>query len=109
MSPRSLVLAVAMLAAFVAGGASASLTERNALASAASLSSAVYVPSDGLAFRTLDGRVIARLSYDERGGVLALYDGSERPSTVLHAGSLDRPPTPPAWPKTKSRPVDFGF
>jgi hypothetical protein len=52
---------------------------REAHAQASPFAASVYVPSDGLAFRTFDGRLVAKLSYDEHGGVLELYDEHEQP------------------------------
>jgi hypothetical protein len=43
----------------------------------------VYVPQEGLAFRTPEGRVIARLSYDRAGGHFDIYDAEERPTVSI--------------------------
>jgi hypothetical protein len=97
ISRRPFAVLVA-LAAFGAGFACAHLLERNARAESAP-SSTVYVPADGLAFRTLDGRVIARLAYDHKGGFFDVYDNDERPTATLRADAIadqavTRPPNP---------------
>jgi hypothetical protein len=61
------------LAAFAAGVASGTwLTPREAHAQ--SFTSSIQVPPDGLTFRSTEGRPIARLSYDARGGVFEVLD-----------------------------------
>jgi hypothetical protein len=108
-SSRSALVAVAFLAAFAAGAAAATLVERPAQAFTAPFSSTLYVPSDGLALRTFDGHVIARVSYDDRGGVIALYDRDERPSNILHAEPVHSDALVRAAPTSKARTVDLGF
>jgi hypothetical protein len=66
-------------------------------AKAGSLQSSVVVPREGLAFRSTDGRVIARLSAGPGGGVFELYDADERPSTAVRAGSIAPPRSITAW------------
>lgn len=85
---------LAVLAAFAGGFASSHLFERSAQAQTAPLASTIYVPVDGLAFRTFDGRVIARLSYDRHGGVFDVYNGDERPSAGLRVDSAAERPGP---------------
>jgi hypothetical protein len=94
MPARAPLLILAVVAAFLGGLVSSRLFERDAYAQKPAFSSTFYVPRDGLAFRTLEGRVIAKLSYDERGGTFELYDGLGRPSTSFRAGSP--PSTKPA-------------
>jgi hypothetical protein len=48
----------------------------------------VYVPASGLVFSTLDGKAIARLSRDEHGGVLELYDDRQEPTARFSSGAL---------------------
>jgi hypothetical protein len=88
MLPRLPLAVLVVAASFGAGLASSRLLERDAFARAAPLASTIYVPSDGLAFRTFDGRVIARLSYGRHGGVFDLYDTDERPTVSVRADGL---------------------
>jgi hypothetical protein len=81
--PTTLAIAVT----FAAGFASSRLLERNAQAQASPLSSTVYIPSDGLVFRTFDGRVAAKLLYGPHGGVFEVYDEREQPSGIVRGGS----------------------
>ncbi len=78
---------VAVAAAFAAGLGS-SYWVRDAHAQAAPFAASVYVPSDGLAFRTFDGRVVARLSYDPHGGVFEVYDEHEQPAARIRGDAL---------------------
>ena len=87
-----LVLSVSA-AAFVAGFVSSYFLggpERSARAAVAGITPSVYVPPEGLVFRTYDGRIVARLGYDIRGGHFDVYDRNERPAAVLKAdGNVD--------------------
>jgi hypothetical protein len=87
MLPRLPLTILVVVASFGAGFASSRLLERDAHAQGAPFASTVYVPVDGLAFRSFDGRVVARLAYDRHGGYFELYDGDERPSTALQAST----------------------
>jgi hypothetical protein len=60
------------------------------------LASTIYVPADGLVFRTFDGHVIARLSHDARGGALEVFDDQEHPFMTLR--NDNRPAMLPANP-----------
>jgi hypothetical protein len=102
---------LAVLAAFAGGVVSSHLFERNAYGQTAPFASTVYVPSDGLAFRTFEGHVIAKLSYDSHGGVFDLYDSHERPSTTFRAGSspLVRPTVSEVIVPTGPRALDLGY
>jgi hypothetical protein len=111
-------IAITALAATFAAGVVASHFIRDARADAGSFASTVYVPSDGITLRTLEGHVIARLSYDAHGGVFELYDENERPSTRVRADSFAPPPptsspsaspTPTATARTPTRKPDLGF
>jgi len=53
---------------------------REARAEAGATISTVYVPPDGVVFRTLDGHPVARLSRAAAGGVLELYDIEDQPT-----------------------------
>jgi hypothetical protein len=92
------VLALAL--AFGGGLASSRLIEREARAQSGTPQASVYVPVEGLAFRGVDGRIVARLSYDARGGAFEVYDGHERPAAALRSGLVttgaSSAPTPPA-------------
>jgi hypothetical protein len=79
---------VALAAAFGAGVLTSHALEKDAQAERPPMASAVFVPNGGLAFRTLDGRVIAKLAYDAKGGFLELYDEHERPAASLHAAGV---------------------
>jgi hypothetical protein len=88
--------------AVAVGLASSVVLERAAVAQRAPSTSTIYIPPDGLTFRTFEGRVVARLSYDDSGGVLELYDDREKPgarvrgSTLSTAGTTTAPEcTPP--------------
>ena len=87
---------VALCAAFGVGAASSHLVERDARAQSALQTASVYVPADGLAFRALDGHVVARLSYDARGGSFEVYDNREHPAAALRAGQVADATHPPA-------------
>src|SRR5579863_10436846 len=78
----------ALAAAFVCGVLASRVEVREAHAQSSYLASTVYVPSDGLAFRTFDGHVIAKLSYDAHGGVLDIYDEHERPAASVRGGGV---------------------
>jgi hypothetical protein len=104
--------ALAVAASFAAGLLASQLWVRDAHAQAAPFAATIYVPSDGLAFRTFDGRVIARLSYDAHGGVFALYDEHEQPVANVRAESFGRVPSGAATPASTSRTSrepDLGF
>jgi hypothetical protein len=72
-----------VLCAFALGFVVSRVSTPEAHAQSNSFASTMYVPSDGLAFRAFDGRVVAKLSYDARGGVFELYDEHERPATTV--------------------------
>jgi hypothetical protein len=89
MTFRPSFAAFALLAcAFVGGFASAKLLEGTAHAGPPAFASTMYIPSDGLAFRTFDGHLVARLSYNTRGGVLDVYDNREHPAISVRADML---------------------
>jgi hypothetical protein len=98
MGVRKSLAALALAAAFGAGVLTSHALEREAKAQRSATTSAVFVPSDGLAFRTLEGRMIARLAYDARGGFLEVYDEHERPAASLRSVSVSaaRPAQGPA-------------
>jgi hypothetical protein len=76
---RTLLIVLAFGATFVAGAASQRWLLGEARADSVSSTSTIYVPSNGLVFRTLDGKPIARISHDARGGVFELYDEQQQP------------------------------
>ncbi len=82
---------LALAVAFAGGIGTSHLIEREARAQSAQ-SASVYVPSEGLAFRGVDGRLIARLSYDSRGGAFEVYDNHERPAGALRPAVASEPP-----------------
>jgi hypothetical protein len=77
-------IVLVVVAAFAGGVVGSRLVEREAKAQSAG--AAVYVPPEGLSFRSPDGRLIARLAYDSRGGFFEVYDRRERPSAALRSG-----------------------
>jgi hypothetical protein len=95
--PRKLVLQTAIGAAFLAGAGSAHLWPRDAHAQAIVSLSTIYVPSDGLVFRALDGKPIAKLSRDGHGARFELYDDAQETSARLSRGAIGaaRPPREP--------------
>jgi len=105
MRVRLPIAALALALAF-AGGLVTSLV-RDAHAQAAPFAATMYVPSDGLAFRTFDGRVVARLSYDAHGGIFELYDDHEQPAVRVRGEPPARAATAPLAPP--KRPDDYGF
>jgi hypothetical protein len=78
-------VALLLVVAFIVGLAASRWLEREARAQP-SASSTVYVPAEGLAFRSFDGRIVARLSYDSHGGMFEIYDGHQMPSAMLRTG-----------------------
>ena len=89
LSRLSLGLSVGA-ACFAVGFVSSHLVERSARAASESVTPSVYVPPDGLVFRTYDGHIVARLGYDLRGGHFDVYDRNERPVAQLKAdGNID--------------------
>jgi hypothetical protein len=84
------VPALAALAlAFGMGVASQHLGVREAHAQPApAMAATVYVPGDGLMFKTADGRPLARLSRDASGGVFELYDDRGLVAQRVSAGSV---------------------
>ena len=87
--PRWPVRALAMLAALLLGAVIGRWAwPRDARAQPASSPATVYVPAEGMMFRTLDGHPIARLARDANGAVIELYDGDDQPMTRLGASPL---------------------
>ena len=104
---------LALFGAYGVGVASTHLIEREARAQAATRTASVYVPPEGLVFRALDGRAIARLSYDARGGAFEVYDSREHSAGALRAAvATDAPPAlPAATVATVTAPgdIDLGY
>jgi hypothetical protein len=97
VSQRGGFLLALAFAAFAAGALSASLMPREARAESAS--STIQVPPEGLTFRSRDGRAIARLSYDARGGIFeVLGDHGDTVASMGHRENAALPRT--AGPKT---------
>lgn len=107
MHVRMPIAVVSVVLAFAGGLASYRWLVPEARAQAAPLASTVYVPSDGLAFRSFDGRIVARLSYDSHGGAFELYDEHEQPAMRVRGDALARPPSTNPPPKKKD--WDLGF
>jgi hypothetical protein len=95
--PRKLVLPTAIGAAFVAGLGSHHVWPREAHAQAIVSLSTIYVPPDGLVFRALDGKPIAKLSRDGHGALFELYDDARESSARFSRGLIGaaRPPREP--------------
>jgi hypothetical protein len=114
MDVRSLVPTVTL--AFALGALSSQFFVRDARAQALPFAATVYVPSDGIAFRSFDGHVVARLSYDAHGGIFDVYNEREQVAARLRADSVGRG-SPLARPDASSRvppapfasPDDVGF
>ncbi len=110
-----LPIAISALAVTFAAGVVGSQLIREAHAQTAPFASTMYVPADGLTLRTLEGHVVAKLSYDAHGGVFELYDEHERPATRVRAESFapasPAPQPPPAAdpPRASGRKPDLGF
>jgi hypothetical protein len=79
---------LATIAAFATGLAFQHLSPRDAHAQTMSSLSTIYVPSEGLVFRTFDGRPIAKLSHDAHGGFLELYDDRQDGVARFSSGAL---------------------
>jgi hypothetical protein len=79
---RALAMASALLLGAVIGHWA---WPRDARAQSGSSPATVYVPAEGMIFRTLDGHPIARLARDANGSVIELYDGEDQPMTRLGA------------------------
>jgi hypothetical protein len=89
MRLRLVISTVALLVTFLGGAITSRLVEGQAQARpVVSQPASVFVPPDGLAFRTMDGRIIARVSYDARGGFLEVYDNNERPTGAFRSGFM---------------------
>jgi hypothetical protein len=91
------VAVVAFLSGLLASGVSHA--QSNAFAST------VYVPSDGLVFRTFDGHVIAKLSHDAHGGALEVFDEHERPFVTFRNDAARRPASNLPLAATSAAPV----
>jgi hypothetical protein len=107
---HSLLLVVAV--AFLTGVTCSQLFVRDAHAQASPLASTIYVPSDGIAFRSFGGHVVARLSYDAHGGIFELYDEREQITSRFRGEPSGRNPAFPAATKPlppPSLPPDVGF
>jgi hypothetical protein len=113
MSVRLPIAITALVATFAAGIVASQLWVRDARAQAAPFAATIYVPSDGLAFRTFDGRVVARLSHDAHGGVFELYDEHEQAVAHVRADAFSRgpgaAPLPPPAVTSRSKDPDLGF
>jgi hypothetical protein len=88
---------VATAVAFGCGWVSARTTSV-ARADPALPGSTVYIPAEGLSFRTIDGHLVAKLSRNTNGGVFELFDDKEGAIVRLSAGSSStsvssRPPS----------------
>jgi hypothetical protein len=85
---RASMLLLTTLAAFGGGATSHYFWPRDARAQAIAHASTIYVPADGLVFRTIDGKPIARLSHGTHGGVLELYDDRQEAAARFSSGTI---------------------
>jgi hypothetical protein len=118
---RAAQSSLVVAAAFAAGALSQHLGAREARAQQTNPGpSTIYVPTDGLIFRGIDGKAIARLSHDSRGGVFELYDEKEAVATRVPAAihvnasvAKELHPNPyvadDVDPFEKPKPKDLGF
>jgi hypothetical protein len=90
MPHRLVRFTVALLVTFVGGAFASHWVEGQAHARPSGQPASVLVPPDGLAFRTIDGRIIARLSYDSRGGVFEVFDNSEHATSAVRSGLVSK-------------------
>jgi hypothetical protein len=95
MQVRLPLALLSLLAAFGCGAALSHLAERDARAQTAHAAT-VYLPPEGLTFRSLDGHLVARLTSDARGGSFEVYDNHEHPAGALRAGLAAAGAAPPA-------------
>jgi len=108
MRTRLLQVLLTVVAAFVGGLLSPRLFEHVARAEQ-SAASTVYVPADGLTFRTFDGRVVARLSYDAHGGIFDVYREVGGPSAQRESVVPPSTTRAPRIAFSHKEPVDLGF
>lgn len=116
MRVRLPLVAAAVTFAFAAGALASRVAVRDAHAQSAPFAATVYVPSDGIAFRAFDGRLVARLGYDAHGGTFELYDEHEQLAGRVRGDALTRVPPPSAVTPAPATPAprrpsgdDFGF
>jgi len=88
---RKLALPIGIGFAFLAGVVSHHLWPRDAHAQAMLSVSTIYVPPDGLVFRSLDGKPIAKLSRTGRGALFELYDDAQETSARSSHGAIGTP------------------
>jgi hypothetical protein len=85
---RTKLLGVALAAALGGAVVSHAVWTRDAQAQGASSISTIYVPADGVVFRSFDGRPIARLSRDVHGGLLEVYDDHDEATVRVSSGTF---------------------
>ncbi len=83
-------LALVAVASFGCGALVATLAAPR-VAGAQAFSSTIQVPRGGLTFRAPDGRAVARVSYDEHGGIFEVLDEHGRAVSTLGAGAAESP------------------
>ncbi len=82
--PRALLWSLTLGLAFV-GGIAFEHFGRDANAQSAGIST-LYVPSGGLVFRSMDGKPLARIAQDARGGTFELFDDRREVSARFQGG-----------------------
>jgi hypothetical protein len=82
------LLGVALAAALGGAVVSHAVWTRDAHAQGTTSITTIYVPADGLVFRSLDGRPIARLSRDVHGGMLEVYDDHDEATVRVSSGTF---------------------
>lgn len=85
---RTKLLGVALTAALGGALVSHAFWAHEAQAQGASSISTIYVPADGVVFRSFDGRPIARLSRDAHGGLLEVYDEHDEATVRVSSGTF---------------------
>ena len=85
---RTKLLGVALTAALGGALVSHAVWTREAQAQSATSISTIYVPADGVVFRSFDGRPIARLSRDVHGGLLEVYDDHDEATVRVSSGTF---------------------
>jgi hypothetical protein len=87
-SKRLFLVSALVVSAFAGGALSSRVFAGDARADARPTTATIYVPADGLVFRSPEGKTIARISSDASGGVLELYNEKEQPGARLRTGGV---------------------
>ena len=85
---RTKLVGVALASALGGALVSHAVWTREAQAQGTTTISTIYVPVDGVIFRSFDGRPIARLSRDVHGGLLEVYDDHDEATVRVSSGTF---------------------